>query len=373
MAENLIKNKGLTGLLTTENHPEEQEPKKKNTYSPLLNARGSNGLVSLPVTSRAIKARFTYNPEVNEGSLFTKDALKVTITNYNNHTHLGKSILFLLYCLKEYTKIVPSKELNKGENYRRFRASLITRDSRTIAINFEDYLDFFKIPDTPDNRKNARRNLRAFYETLKNVHFEFTDYSHKQKKLLNYSLNLFSGTAEEVSEIKRSGDIYFIFNTDFIDYLTENNFTTYISDNAYTLDLVKHPNSLAITFKLSVLYSMNYLKNNRGLISVKNLLADILNIPSYEEVKELKKSPYTAIIEPMERDLDYLQEYGLLKQWEYCNEKREPLSKEQLKSYGYKTLIKCFIKYELADYPEELQQKRLETKKEKKANITKKV
>lgn len=343
-----------------------KEPVKKNTYSPLLNAKGSNGLVTLPVTAKAIKARFTYYPDVDEGSLFTRDDLKVMITNYNNLTHLGNSILFLFYCLKEYTKTVPSKKVNNGLDYKRFRASLIKRDTRTIAIHFEDYLASKNIPDTPDNRKNAKRDLRAYYETLKNVHFEFTDYSTTQKKLLNYSLNLFSGTAEEVSEIKRSGDIYFILNTDFIDYLTENNFITYISDNVYNIKLREHPNALAIIFKLSVMYSMNFLKANRGLVSVKDLLADVLNIPSYEEVKKQKNSPYRAIIEPMERDLDYLQDYGLLKQWEYCNEKREPLSKDQLENYGYNTLIKCYIKYELADYPTELQDKRLESLEEKK-------
>ena len=169
-----------------------------------------------------------------------------------------------------------------------------------------------------------------------------------------------------MSEVKRSGDIYFILNTDFIDYLTENNFITYISDNVYNIKLREHPNALAIIFKLSVMYSMNFLKANRGLVSVKDLLADVLNIPSYEEVKKLQKSPYKAIIEPMERDLDYLQDFGLLKQWEYCNEKREPLTKDQLENYGYNTLIKCYIKYELADYPTELQDKRLELLEEKK-------
>ena len=116
-----------------------KEPVKKNTYSPLLNAKGSNGLVTLPVTAKAIKARFTYYPDVDEGSLFTRDDLKVMITNYNNLTHLGNSILFLFYCLKEYTKTVPSKKVNNGLDYKRFRASLIKRDTRTIAIHFEDY------------------------------------------------------------------------------------------------------------------------------------------------------------------------------------------------------------------------------------------
>ena len=360
-----MSNEDFTSL-DVEKQEQSQEPIKKNTYSPLLNAKGSNGLTTLPVSDKAIKARFTYYPEVEEGSLFTKDDLKVTITNYNNLTRLGNSILFLFYCLKEYTKSVPSKKVNKGLDYKRFRTSLIKRDNRTIAIHFEDYLASRNIPDTPDNRKNAKKELRAYYETLKNVHFEFTDYSTLQKKLLNYSLSLFSGTAEEVSEIKRSGDVYFILNTDFVDYLTENNFITYISDRVFNIQLKEHPNALAIIFKLSVMYSMNILKANRGLVSVKDLLADVLNIPSYEEVKKLQKSPYKAIIEPMERDLDYLQDFGLLKQWEYCNEKREPLTNKQLENYGYKTLVKCYIKYELADYPKELQEKRLESLEEKK-------
>lgn len=349
--------------------PEDKQESNKNSYSPMLNAKGSNGLITLPVTSKAIKARFTYSPETEEGSLFTKDDLKVTIANYDNITHLGNSVLFLLYTLKEYTKTVPAKK--NSVEYKRFRAGLVSRDSRTVAINFENYLDFFNIPNTPDNRKNAKRNLKEYFNTLKNVNFEFTDYSISHKKYLNYSLALFSGTAEEadLSEIKRSGDIYFIYNLDFIDYLTENNFITYIADKSFTMDLIKHPNALAINFKLSVMYSMNFWKNNKGLISVEALLADVLNIPSYEEVKKLQKSPYNAIIEPLERDLNYLQDYGIISNWEYCNEKREPLTDEQLEKYNYKALSKCYIKYALADYPEDKQQerkKRLEEKAQKK-------
>lgn len=333
---------------------------KKSKYSPYLNAKGSNSIFALPVTPKAVKARFSYNPESEEGSLFTNEDLKFSITNFNSLSLLGRSIQFFLYCLKIYTKTVPSKSKNNGRDFKKFQAIIsksqgdfITSiDARTLCIDFNEYLETFNIPNTKDNRKNAKRNIKKYYDTLKHISFDFEEYSYKHKKLMNYSLELFSGKAEE-TYIAKNNNLYFILNSDFVSYITEKNFITFISDNVYSLDFLKHPNSLAIIFKLSVMYSMNISNSNKGLISVKNLLSDVLNLPSYEEVKKLKKSPYNAIIEPLERDLDYLEEAGLLKNWEYCNEKREPLTENQLENYSYQTLIKSIIKYELPDYPEE--------------------
>lgn len=348
------------------NKSENNKDSQKITYSPLLNAKGTNGLISLPVNNMSINARFDYIPDVDEGSLFTKDDIKISITHFDSSNQLGKSIMFFLYTLKEYTRDVPSKSIRP--EYNKFKSELDSGilDNRTTIIHFDDYLRDFNIPDTPNNRKNARRDIKSYINTLQNVYFTFSEYSYKAKKTLTYSLKVFSGEAKEESSVKRSGNIYLIYDQAFSQYLVERDFSTLIPDAMFPrIDMRKHPNALSIIFKFSVMYSMNYFKT-RGIIGVDNLLNYVLNLPSIEEVRKKGKSPFQTIIDPLERDLDYLKEIGLLKKWEYCNKNCEPLTKEQLENYDFNTLVKCFINYELPDYPIELQEKRLKKLEEKK-------
>jgi hypothetical protein len=67
--------------------------------------------------------------------------------------------------------------------------------------------------------------------------------------------------------------------------------------------------------------------------------------------------------------MDYLKDMKILQDWEWCNKKRSPLTDEQIQGYGYAALKECYIKYEMADYPDDimkLRKEKIDAKKEKK-------
>lgn len=337
---------------------DKEEIREQQNYSKLLNAKGTNALATIPTSSRAIKAQFTYHPEIDANSFFTEDDVKVTIKDFNNATQLGNSILFFYYLLCNFTQNISYKENN------------ISNEDLEIYFDVEEYLTARKKEITPDNKKNIMREVKKMYETLKRVSVVFEEYNYKDKEIKRYSLEIFAGKGTTESLIKRSKNYFFILNPLLANYLMERNYITYFPNTAFSIDVMRHPNAISLTNKLSVLYSENFWKSNKGLISLNNLLATVSDIPNFETVSKTNRNYFDRIVEPLERELDYLQNINILSKWEWTNKKREPLSNEQLKSYDYKALSNCYLYYELADYPEQEQIAFKKRKDEKKKTTT---
>ena len=310
-------------------------------YSKLLNAKGTNALSNIPTSSRAIKSQFTYRPEIESGSLFTADDVKITIKDFDSNKQLGNAIVFYYYLLCAFTKQVSYKETSE---------ILEKKESREVYFDIESYLKSKNLKITKDNRKNALKNVKQMYETLKHITLDFEETTAKEKK--TYSLELFSGKGTVESFERRSKSYFFILNYDLVKYLAKRNYLTNIHNNFMQIDVMRHPNALSIQIKLSLLYSMNYWKSNKGIVSFENLILAASDIPTLETVAKTDRHYFQRIIEPLEKDLDHLQKLGILESWEYTNKSRQPLTNEQLKSYDYKTFKDCYINYTLADYPE---------------------
>lgn len=329
---------------------------KEKIYDPMLNAKGTNALASIPTSSRAITAHFTYHPEVNEGELFTADDVKVTVKEFDNSSNLGKSILFLYYLLCIYTKEISNKT---------DISEILDKSKREVFLDVDNFITSFAIPD----RRKALERIKQYYETLKHITLDFEELNPKKQTVKKYSLDIFSGKGSEESLIKRSKNYFFILNYDLVEYLVERNYITYFPNKAFSIDVMRYPNALSVTNKLSVLYSENYWKTNKGLISLEKLMDSVSDIPSFDEVSKDNRNYFGRIIEPLEKTLSYLQDKSILANWEWCNKKKEPLSEDQINKYGYSSLKHCYIKYEMADYPYEIMQirkQRLDALKNKK-------
>ena len=330
--------------------------KEDENYNAMLNAKGTNELAKIPTSSRAITAQFTYHPEVNEGELFTSEDVKVTVKEFDNSSSLGKSILFFYNILCKYTKDISVKtNVSEIEN----------KESREVYLDLDDFISSFGVPD----RKKAVQRLKEYYETLKNITLDFEEFNPKDQTVKKYSLEIFSGKGTEQSLIKRSKNYFFILNYDLVKYLVERNYITYFPNRAFGIDVMRYPNALSVTNKLSVMYSENYWKSNKGLISLEKLLESVSDIPSFETVRQTNRHYYDRIIEPLEKTMDYLKDMKILQDWEWCNKKRSPLTDEQIQGYGYAALKECYIKYEMADYPDDimkLRKEKIDAKKEKK-------
>ena len=124
----------------------------------------------------------------------------------------------------------------------------------------------------------------------------------------------------------------------------------------------KHPSSMIFGRRLLLNWNMNKGKANENIISVKSLLLTSA-LPLYEELnrKSVRKLPngeiriynesgsnFTKlIVNPFEKDLDELVNIGMLKYWEYCDSKGNPLPDEKISVKDYTIFVGLYIKYEL--------------------------
>ncbi len=326
--------------------PEQEAPK---AYSELLNAKGTNALATLPTTSR--RAALVFTPYMGKNSLFTPDEVKITIDNPAASSQLGNSILFFYYMLTKFTKQTPHN--TKG-------LDLSQKRTREIPIDVEEFLRIRGKEISPDNKKNAARDIRKYYDTLKNISLDFEEYDPKTNQKKRYLLELFSGRGEALQ--KKSKSYFFILNEDVAQYLTEKNYITQFPNAGFAIDLQTHPNALSLLIELTYFYSMNIGKPNQGTVSLKALLEKLSDIPRPEEIKE-ERHITRRIIDPLEKDLDHLVDKGALESWEWANKKKEPLELSQLENYSYKALSDCYLIYKMKDYPVE-GKKALEAPKE---------
>ena len=97
-------------------------------------------------------------------------------------------------------------------------------------------------------------------------------------------------------------------------------------------------------------YRSNIGKPNQNIIKVKTLL-DMTDIPRYEEIAE-KGEINRKIFARFERDMDNLQELGLIKKWDYCKPNGVPLAQDERKKMTYKQFISYDVYFIMPDdYP----------------------
>ena len=133
------------------------------------------------------------------------------------------------------------------------------------------------------------------------------------------------------------------------------------------MDSQKFPHAMTLANKLSIYDNINRQHNNTkqiGIIGVLGLL-ECMDSQPYEgrKRKDTKKKTNgkeviyqrkdghwrDLYLEPLEKNLDALQEIGVIKKWEWCNKNKKPLSKEQLDDYisTYEEFCLLYVLYEL--------------------------
>ena len=184
-----------------------------------------------------------------------------------------------------------------------------------VSTSYADILSAYNLADTPGNRSRIRKNLQALKETA----FRWTDAWGTE-----HDVPIRGGDVKT----KRDGTILFTFSPDFITLVMGHNAGMLAVDRLLmTTDDKAHPHAFAIGHRLTTHAFINAEKANRYRLSVDRLLAHVKSIPTYEDVKS---RAYTRrIIEPLERDLDYLVELGVLDYWDYCHANGEPLTDEE--------------------------------------------
>jgi len=221
--------------------------------------------------------------------------------------------------------------------------------SPDIALSLDEYMSKCGLKD----KKEARKQVKADLETLFNARISF-----KEKRGKNEPQDFTDIRICESKGIK-NGVITFSFSATLYKLMLGYPVMP-VHPLLWRLGTKRNSNSFCIFRKLLEHKNMNSGKKNEDTIAVKTLLENAPYLPSYDEVMKADKHVTQRIIEPLERDLNDLEEALT---WTYCHRNNEPLTDEELKNFSYNLFKDLLVKISWNDYPD--QSKRLELKKER--------
>lgn len=327
------------------------EKNKPDAYYRLLNAKGTNALVSVPSTVKRAKLLFRPFDEKDPDSplsLFGPDDVNIELSSASGATLLGQTKKFYCYLIKKFTEKTPHDisnfDINKKEN-------------REVPFDVEDYLQTTGKEITTDSGKNIIRKIKKYVDVLTQARVIFDEINPKTQRIKHYEFLPLSGKGYEGDIMTRRGRKYFIvLNKDAVSYLLDGNYITNIPAALWHTADVDFPSAFSIGYELSIFYSMNRGKTNQGIVSVRSLLERISDIPKPDELKD---DPHITdrLIKPLDDSLDHLQEIGVLEQWEWANKNKEPITDEQFRQFIDKpkgvlaAFLELYLIYKMKDYP----------------------
>ena len=294
----------------------------------------------------AVKQNFTLLKDKDTG-VSTDGDIRLTLENFSQtKLNVPTSKIFDILLLKIAAQNVVKNKVTLQQ----------IEKSRFVELDVEEYMRWCNLKD----RKEAKKKLSEAANALgrfsvdiqkETCYIEKNDKKKREKiQLKNFHMNLMEAVAQFDSYGKKYNDanqcskVVFAFSSLFIQYLC----TQYIMPfprQLLTINSNKNPYSYNLGRKLAAHSNMNLGKPNQNIISVRKL-AKIMNI-SLKTTKHISQQ----IIQPFERDIDALVDIGVLKKWEYCNSKREPLTGRQLKSNHFNDWIKQYVFFELSNCP----------------------
>ena len=294
----------------------------------------------------------------------TKGDVTLTITEYD---HLQAGLRISTQKLLDMAEIAFTKQ-----------SHTTTPDgniaNRTIHFPLEYYarlcnVDVTQHPkDTPEEieaeRKRAKMALDNFRRSVDKdlkvlQHLQISWKEKRRGAPADYrNINLIQETGI------RNGYVDILLGERFALYLSKG----YLSQYPQTLFRIPatNPNAWAIGRKLAAHHSIdgNVKRGTNNIIKVETLLEAAPEIPSYEEVKASNNRSWRRYIrDPLEKYLDTLEEYGVIKSWEYSIGKGKPLSDELLDPGKYREWAQLYVVFDMEEAPG--QDERRERKAEK--------
>lgn len=210
-----------------------------------------------------------------------------------------------------------------------------------VSIALDDYMEALAIPHTKASKDKARRRVKEDLETLFSISLEWSEPVKGEQ-------HDFAKTRICTSVGIRRGRIEIDFTPAFTQYLTHSYVMQY--PRAILQISEKFTNSYHLGRKLLLHHSItnNQRKGTNGIISVKSLLDNAPELPSFEQVRQSDRAYSRRIIEPFERDMNAMDSFL---HWSYCNAKGAPMTEEQLQNFSYDVFISCYVQFEVDDFP----------------------
>ena len=293
-----------------------------NNYQNILQGKLTNAFQMLSTGSFYFD-KFANNANAIINNVkFSADSLKTLPTPFKFDTIVKR--IFDIFILK-LTHSVPYRKEMPDNDFKKFQR---------VSITLKEYMNYCNIKS---NKTRSIEQLRTALNVIGHISVEFSDV-HFIRKNKSESEYYFFKITDAVIRDKSTGTYSIFFNTVFLKYLAKSYIMPF-NVKIFQINLHKNPNSYQLVRRLLLHHNMNFSKSNANIISIKSLL-ESTSIPTYEQIKS-KGRLKQLIIEPFERDLNFLQTANIL-QWNYNNEI----------DYSYNKWIDSSIKFTLLNYPE---------------------
>ena len=319
-------------------------------YSNLLNANATNDFIS------------TGNKQLR------KDIQAGTATAKTNKTEFTfthpDNIDLSTPCKKVFE--VATMKLTKNLPLKEDDANIINK-ARKVDMTVGEYMDICGIK----NKTQAYQQLNNAARTIYNVSMKFPYTVYEKKKITGKDgkKKTITVPVEKVMETRilealerdleqppqiENGKITFHFAFGLTQHLSFSPIMPF-NNALLKIDPKHNPYSFYLGRKLLIYKNSNKEEGSGNRISVEKLIAFCPYLPSYEEIMSGARQVRKRIIEPIERDLNRLQDDGILLDWHYCKAKGEPIPDDEISNATYTEWKKFLIEFELAPITEELE------------------
>ncbi|MBQ3455483.1 MAG: hypothetical protein IJG36_03515 [Synergistaceae bacterium] len=208
--------------------------------------------------------------------------------------------------------------------------------------------------------KNAREQFKGGAHALFNVelNFDYPIFRKKGRKIIEETAHVdgpmficTEGFRTNPDEPLRNSRIIFTLNPKLLHYLCHRSILP-VDVRMFAIDYRKHPHAFHLMRALTDYYHMNAKKKNEPVrFSIRAILEYCPELPKIDKVSDGHQAQ--LIMEPIDRDLDALEDtYGLIKH-QYSHRKGKILTAEELEKMPFADWLDLMIDYYLPDYPVE--------------------
>lgn len=260
----------------------------------------------------------------------TMDGVEIDIKNFDTITLNAQTKRVLDVLVLKLTSQMPynatAEEVDKN---------------RLVNINIKEFMELCGLKDIKEARKQLKETKKALFEV--HIHYE----NERLKKRVDARL---IDAVEEDFDTKRDGNVSFYFTMNMARHLSRA-YPMHISLNMFKIDMRRYPHARNMSRAFYVHHNMNKNKKNSNRMSIENILKWLPDMPTHEEVLSDGRQIRQRVIEPFERSLNSLIEYGIITRWIYLNSDGSNIPDDQIAVIKYEDWIGLLIEFELKDYP----------------------
>lgn len=267
---------------------------------------------------------------------YTKNDLSLTF--YLNSI---KTLKFDPMVKKTFTMII--HELVENVPFGKIVNEDTASDYQNITISVKQFMKDRQLKD----QLIALRQLKSSLDIIAGIYIKYEKFKDIKGNSKDGGFHIIN----EWEHVIRKGYMNIEVSKKFVEFIANSSYLTDFNKNLYGINDKQHPNCFNVGYELVINARRNMHKNarsnnNKHIIKVDTLLNVCRNI----NPKKFQERCYDRLVNSMDALKDI---YFVIKDWEFCEKGRRPLTDEELKKLNnYADFKELYILYELEEHKE---------------------